>query len=502
MRSRPLHPKSKFLLSELSKRLNTGRMFLALVVLCLLAGPGVAQEKAANPAGRAILVLDASGSMWGRVENRTKVEIARESVSRLMSAWNPDIELGLMAYGHRREGDCNDIEMLLPVGRQMPAAVTGAVNRLDAKGKTPLSAAVKRAAEALRYTSERATVILVSDGAETCGQNPCALAEALERDGVAFTAHVIGLDLKKEETAGLQCLAEGTGGLFLEAVDAASLTKALTTVEQSVAASPPAPKVPPATALVAVLTEGSPPLTDREINWTFTSAEKGPDGAYKMLEQQRTTNPQLRYQTGKYRVVVQTGLVTRETTIDIDTDNPKGHVIDLRAGQVKLVGLAKEGGEQIKKDIQWFINEGEPGPDGKHRNITHNNDPSPTYTLSAGTYQIVLQADTAQAVAPVEVKAGQLVERKVNLNAGSVTLVAIDAASGKPFGSVYWTITRPEPNAKGEYEYVTHNSYHTPGFVLGAGRYRVVIDIGGRQSIAMINITAGDLKTIQIRVRR
>ena len=83
------------------------------------------------------------------------------------------------------------------------------------KGKTPLSAAVRFAAEKLKYTDTKATVILVSDGAETCNVDPCALGRELEAAGVDFTAHVIGFGLASDiESAGLKCLAEATGGRY------------------------------------------------------------------------------------------------------------------------------------------------------------------------------------------------------------------------------------------------------------------------------------------------
>ena len=57
-----------------------------------------------------ILVLDASGSMWGQVKGKPKVEIAREAVATMLKTWPADESLGLIAYGHRRKGDCADIE--------------------------------------------------------------------------------------------------------------------------------------------------------------------------------------------------------------------------------------------------------------------------------------------------------------------------------------------------------------------------------------------------------
>jgi len=86
---------------------------------------------------------------------------------------------------------------------------------------------VLKAAESLKYTEKKATVILVSDGIETCDVDLCELGKKLESTGVDFTAHVIGFDMTKEQTKGLKCLAKETGGEFILAKDAGSLTEAL-----------------------------------------------------------------------------------------------------------------------------------------------------------------------------------------------------------------------------------------------------------------------------------
>ena len=59
-----------------------------------------------------ILVFDASNSMWGQIDGRAKVDIARDAVQRLTQTWPSSRPLGLTAYGHRREGDCSDIQVL------------------------------------------------------------------------------------------------------------------------------------------------------------------------------------------------------------------------------------------------------------------------------------------------------------------------------------------------------------------------------------------------------
>ena len=61
-----------------------------------------------------MVVLDGSGSMWGRLDGASKIEISWDAWSGMADHWQPGSAAGLMAYGHREEKNCNDIEMLLP----------------------------------------------------------------------------------------------------------------------------------------------------------------------------------------------------------------------------------------------------------------------------------------------------------------------------------------------------------------------------------------------------
>jgi len=190
---------------------------------------------------KTMLVLDASGSMWGQIGGKPKIAIAREAVGLMLDGWQGG-DLGLMAYGHRRKGDCADIEVLQAIGPNTAAGIRKQVGALNPKGMTPITDAVRRAAEQLRYTEQKATVILVSDGQETCNADPCALGKELEAMGVDFTAHVVGFDIEKGSKAHqqLQCLAANTGGRYVDARDAVELNRALTRVAQATPAKPKA----------------------------------------------------------------------------------------------------------------------------------------------------------------------------------------------------------------------------------------------------------------------
>ena len=230
-----------------------------VTALALMARPVLAETP------RTIIVMDGSGSMWGQIDGRAKLEIARETVAEVLAGMPAGQELGLMAYGHRRKGDCGDIELMVPPAADTAAAISTDVNAMKFLGKTPLSEAVRQAAEALRYGEEAATVVLVTDGLETCAADPCALGRELEANGLNFTAHVIGFGLTEAEGAQVSCLASETGGQYYEASDAAGLTEALSaTVTQ--AATTPTPAPLPGAQLTAP--EEAPIGTMVQVSWT------------------------------------------------------------------------------------------------------------------------------------------------------------------------------------------------------------------------------------------
>lgn len=267
------------------------RLCRALILACLAASPALAQPARTAPAqpagpvpaqpagpapaaatGDTIVILDMSASMWGRINDQPKLEIAREAVRGMFSRFPPGSRVGLMAYGHRQAGQCSDIQMLFPPGPVDAVAAGSVLDRLTARGRTPLTEAVRQAAVALRVQERGGTIILVTDGIETCGGDPCALAAELEATNTAFTAHVVGFDLRTpSERARVACIAERTGGLFVPAADADELARALARTSEARPAAPTTAAAPRTTGLRATQGPGGPTLPAA----TFTVLREG-----------------------------------------------------------------------------------------------------------------------------------------------------------------------------------------------------------------------------------
>ena len=389
---------------------------LASIAVCLAA----MLPLAAHAEGKSILILDASGSMWGQIDGRPKLEIAREALGSVLSAIPADTELGLMAYGHREKGSCEDIELVVPPGTGTAGAITDAANTLKFLGKTPLSEAVRRAASELRSTEEKATVILITDGIETCNADPCALANELEASGVDFTAHVVGFGLTEDEGRQVACLAENTGGKYIEAKDASTLVDALKTTVAAVEPTPeaaPAPEPPPPAALEqnfaprVMWAAGGEPFAP-ESEGSIEVYVRNADGSRgELVHQQYGLHPTL-IEPGTYLVVFDRDEAEAEITATITADQMAMPDIVLNAGMVHIIPVTVAGGEPVSSSSTTL--------EGMGRSIFHYGDT--TRVVPVGDYQATVNIGNGSATQPVSVKPGETTTQEVIVSVGLAVL--------------------------------------------------------------------------------
>ena len=183
-----------------------------------------AQQDAPSPI---LFIYDASGSMWGQLQGKTKKEIASEVLSSTVSKLPDNQNIGLMAYGHRKKGDCNDIEFMVDLNNNTKGKITNAVSNMNALGKTPLARSAALAINSLKENDTKATIILITDGIESCDGNICDVVTKAKADGIDFKLHIVGFGLKEDETEQLKCAADVGGGNYYDAADASGLGEGL-----------------------------------------------------------------------------------------------------------------------------------------------------------------------------------------------------------------------------------------------------------------------------------
>ncbi len=469
------------------------RLFLALLVsVGLLASfPVSAGEKV-------ILVMDASGSMWGKIQGKPKIQVAREVIGNILKDWKPENEIGLIAYGHRKKGDCSDIETLVPVGKLDKSTFMEAVNGLNPKGRTPLSEAVRQAAEQLKYTEDKATVILVSDGRETCDADPCALAAELEKKGVDFTVHVVGFDVSdKQGLEQLRCMAKNTGGDFFAAADAAALKDALATAVKKVEEKKPDPNAKRNVHLYTALKAGGPKVDGA---WFYVyRAEQDADGTTKRVQVASSgygSERSFKLPPGEYIAVAKLGDAKAEVPLTVEPGKDVEQEINLDAGRVRLYSVLQPGGKPTGS--AWFrIFREEKDEFGKPKRIqvaTGGYGSERTFTVPAGEYVAVAKLGDASAEVPLTMEAGGKVEQEINLGAGRLRLISVLAPGGKPKSGAWFYVYREEKDEFGKRKRIRvassgYGSERT--FTLPAGDYVAVVTLGNAKAEVPVRIEAG-----------
>ncbi len=175
-----------------------------------------------------IFIYDASGSMWGQIDGKSKMEIASTVLSDVVNKLPEDQEIGLVAYGHRTEGDCKDVEFLAEVATGNKLKINQSLKKIKPLGKTPLAYSATLVINELRQSKMKSTIILITDGIESCDGNICDVIKLAKEEGIDFRLHIVGFGLKAGETDQLKCAAEAGDGKYFDAADAGNLTDALT----------------------------------------------------------------------------------------------------------------------------------------------------------------------------------------------------------------------------------------------------------------------------------
>ncbi|CAN5315748.1 VWA domain-containing protein [soil metagenome] len=222
---------------------------MVLVVLAVSALPGIvatarlgfsadAGEVPGDGGGQMVLVLDASGSMREpHGDGRSRFVAAVDALKQVVRVLPAELPVGLRVYGSRipnGAGSCQDSELVVPVERRDTAALNRALDRARPLGNTPIAYSLRKAAQDLPDEGSR-TIVLVSDGEESCGGNPCQVSRELAQQGLDLHVDVVGFQVDDAARNQLTCIAQAGRGTFYDAPDARTLVAQLSRLSQRAA---------------------------------------------------------------------------------------------------------------------------------------------------------------------------------------------------------------------------------------------------------------------------
>jgi HEAT repeat protein len=126
--------------------------------------------------------------------------------------------------------ECQAVEVkrsLSPINAAERQALREIIAGLEPVGHTPIAAALRTAGGTLEGARGLSQVVLVTDGMETCHEDPAAVAEAVTLKHQMRRVEVVGLGVKEEEKSAVMRIARRGRGKFYDAQTAQQLAPAI-----------------------------------------------------------------------------------------------------------------------------------------------------------------------------------------------------------------------------------------------------------------------------------
>lgn len=170
-----------------------------------------------------LIILDASASMNDIIDSEKKIDIAKNSINQVLSQLSSDVAVGLRVFGEKANflgfNNCNASELKVAIGQNNQSLISNELSQIKPVGMTPMVYSLQQAINN-DFIGKNGIkhIILVSDGMDTCGGDPCNFAVNLVRNHTGVKIDVIGFDLNEQiAMAQLKCTALATKGKFYAA---------------------------------------------------------------------------------------------------------------------------------------------------------------------------------------------------------------------------------------------------------------------------------------------
>jgi len=172
---------------------------------------GFAQNKSKPKLTKILFVFDASNSMKASFQGITRMEGAKQLFFKFIDSLSKDksLSFALRMYGHTVKyppGDCKDSKLVVPFSSNNISLIKQKVKECKPTGITPIEHSLTQAANDFTDNKSNNIVILITDGIEECGGDPCKARQKLMEKGIIFKPFIIGIGLSPEQIKTFECV--------------------------------------------------------------------------------------------------------------------------------------------------------------------------------------------------------------------------------------------------------------------------------------------------------
>lgn len=164
------------------------------------------------PLTRVLFIYDASQSMYASWEGGSRMEVAKKLLINMLDSLDgkKNLEVALRVYGHQRPvppQDCRDTRLEVGFSANNIQKIQSRLGTLRPKGTTPIANALEAGAHDFPHCKDcRNIVVLITDGIEECGGDPCAVSRLFQEKGIILKPFVIGIGLDEEYKKTFECV--------------------------------------------------------------------------------------------------------------------------------------------------------------------------------------------------------------------------------------------------------------------------------------------------------
>jgi len=157
-------------------------------------------------------VFDASKSMTNMHEGSSRMDGAKKLFVSFIDtlAARKNYQFALRMYGHTVKyppGDCKDSRLVVSFGaKNSIESIKQKILSAKPTGITPIEHSLTQAANDFPDSKARNIIILITDGIEECGGDPCAARQKLVQKGIVFKPFIIGIGLSPEQIKTFECV--------------------------------------------------------------------------------------------------------------------------------------------------------------------------------------------------------------------------------------------------------------------------------------------------------
>jgi hypothetical protein len=220
----------------------------------------------------------------------------------------------------------------------------------------------------------------------------------------------------------------------------------------------------------AVLTEDGGPV-ENGLTWRVFHPIPGPDGKLPLLATSEGGSAQFEFEPGDYFIHVAFGRagVTKKLTVPAEGPLETQRLV-LEAGGLVLNAVSGVDMRIPVQQLDFNIYKAEEGLDGEQQLVVENVKPNTIVRLNAGTYHIVSEYGTVNAVirSDIRVEPGKLTEAIIQHRAAQLTLKLVAEAGGEAIADTAWSILTSGGDV------VSESVGAFPTIVLAEGEYTAI----------------------------